>query len=77
MTNEQKQTILDRIYEQAVEELEQQMEEECIDSYDRDDIEQTIDNLIGDCPDLIEPILEDVLGEIDDYEATINELINK
>ena len=76
MTNEQKQTILGHIRQQAIIELEQQVDEDCITEFDEADIEATISNLIDDCPDLIEPILQDVLGDIDDYDTTLSELFN-
>ena len=80
MTEEQKQRILDNIRHNAVIKLKQQVDKGTIDSFNDDDIEKTMRNIVNDDGyyDAITSVFEMVLGESNEwYDDVVEELFKK
>ena len=80
MTEEQKQLILDNIRHNAVIKLKQQVDKGTIDSFNDDDIEKTMRNIVNDDGyyDAITSVFEMVLGESNEwYDDVVEELFKK
>ena len=80
MTEEQKQRILDNIRHNAIIKLENKVNRGTIDSFNDDDIETTMRNIVNDDEyyDAITSVFEMVLGESNEwYAAVVEELFKK